>query len=50
MGKIRLLLADDHAVLRAGLKTLFNAQSDMKVVAEAADGNEAIQKSQEFAT
>ena len=48
MGKIRLLLADDHAVLRAGLKTLFNAQPDIEVVAEAATGNETIQKSLEF--
>ncbi len=44
MGKIKLLLADDHAVLRAGLKTLFNAQPDMEVVAEAADGKEAVHK------
>lgn len=45
MGKIKLLLADDHAVLRAGLKTLFNAQPDMEVVAEASDGREAVRKS-----
>lgn len=49
MGKIKLLLADDHAVLRAGLKTLFNAQPDMEVVAEAADGEETVRKSQETA-
>ncbi len=49
MDKIKLLLADDHAVLRAGLKTLFNAQPDMEVVAEAADGEEAVRKSREFA-
>ena len=47
MGKIRLLLADDHAVLRAGLKQLFNAQPDIEVVAEAADGEEAVRKSRE---
>ncbi len=47
MSKIRLLLADDHAVLRAGLKTLFNAQPDIKVVAEAADGEETVKKSLE---
>lgn len=34
---IRLLLADDHAVLRAGLKALLEGQSDMTVVGEAAD-------------
>lgn len=49
MSKIKLLLADDHAILRAGLKTLFNAQPDMEVVAEAANGEEAIRKSRKFA-
>ena len=47
MAKIRLLLADDHSVLRAGLKALLNSQPDMEVVAEAADGEEAIQKCRE---
>ncbi len=49
MDKIKLLLADDHAVLRGGLKTLFNAQPDMEVIAEAANGQEAVVKSQESA-
>ncbi len=35
---IRILLADDHAVLRAGLKALLNAQPDMQIVGEAGDG------------
>lgn len=35
---IRILLADDHAVLRAGLKLLLDGRRDMKVVGEAADG------------
>lgn len=48
MNKIKLLLADDHAILRAGLRTLFNAQSDMEVIAEAADGEEAVRKSLEL--
>jgi two-component system response regulator NreC len=47
MGKIRLLLADDHGVLRAGLKTLFSAQPDIEVVAEASDGDEAVRQSRE---
>ena len=42
MKKIRLLLADDHAILRAGLRVLLDAQPDMTVVAEAADGHEAV--------
>lgn len=44
MAKIRVLLADDHAVLRAGLKLLLTAQPDMEVVGEAADGGEAMAK------
>ena len=49
MEKIKVLLADDHAVLRAGLKTLFEAQPDIEVVAEAANGDEAVSKSLETA-
>ena len=49
MDKIKLLLADDHAVLRAGLKTLLNAQPDIEVVAEAADGQETVRRSLEVA-
>ena len=44
MKKIRLLLADDHAILRAGLKMLLDAQPDMLVVAEASDGEEAVRR------
>ena len=44
MKKIRVLLADDHAILRAGLRMLLDAQPDMAVVAEAADGEEAIRR------
>jgi DNA-binding NarL/FixJ family response regulator len=40
--KIRILLADDHAILRSGLKILLNSQPDMEVVGEAADGKQAI--------
>ncbi|WP_425801849.1 response regulator [Desulfitobacterium sp. Sab5] len=40
--KLRILLADDHAVLRAGLKLLLNAEADIEVVGEASDGEEAI--------
>lgn len=44
--KIRLLIVDDHAVLRAGLRTLLNLQSDLEVVGEAAEGPEALEKVQ----
>lgn len=48
MNKIRLLVADDHAVLRAGLRVLLNAQPDMEVVGEAGDGQEAVCKAREL--
>ncbi len=49
MKKIKLLLADDHAVFRAGLKSLLNAQYGIEVVAEAANGEEAVRISGEVA-
>jgi two-component system response regulator NreC len=45
--KIRVMIADDHAILRAGLKMLVNAQADMEVVAEAPDGEKAVQAARE---
>jgi len=42
MTKIRVLLADDHAVLRAGLKALLVTQPDLEPVGEASDGPEAV--------
>jgi DNA-binding NarL/FixJ family response regulator len=39
---IRLLIADDHEVVRAGLSALFVGESDVEVVAEACDGGEAV--------
>lgn len=44
--KIHILLADDHTILRAGLKMMLNAQPDMEVVGEAHDGRQAIQETQ----
>src|ERR1044071_3592901 len=46
MPRIRVLVADDHAVLRAGLKLLINAQSDMEVVGEAGSGPESVHNAQ----
>jgi DNA-binding NarL/FixJ family response regulator len=40
---IRVLLADDQALVRAGFRALLDAQDDIEVVAEAADGEEAVQ-------
>jgi len=45
--KIRVMIADDHAILRAGLKLLVNAQADMEVVSEAPDGEKAVQAARE---
>jgi len=48
MTKIRVLLADDHAVVRDGLQALMAECQDIQVVGQAADGLEAIQKAREF--
>jgi DNA-binding NarL/FixJ family response regulator len=40
----RILVADDFAVVRAGLRRLLDAKHDLEVVAEAADGHEAVEK------
>jgi two-component system response regulator NreC len=41
---IRVLIADDHAVVRSGLANILGAEPDIKIVGEARDGLEAIQK------
>ena len=43
----RILVADDHAIVRSGLKQVLNAKPDMEVVAEAEDGAEAVEKALE---
>jgi two-component system response regulator NreC len=44
MSKISLILADDHAVVRSGLRMLLEAQPDMEIRAEAESGQEAVSK------
>jgi two-component system response regulator NreC len=44
--KIRVLLADDHTILRAGLKMMLNAQPDIEAVGEASDGKQAISEAE----
>jgi two-component system, NarL family, response regulator NreC len=44
---IKILLVDDHAVVRMGLKVLLNAVTDMEVIGEASEGNEGIEKALE---
>jgi DNA-binding NarL/FixJ family response regulator len=43
MSRIRILLADDHAVVRQGFKLILNSQPDMEIVGEAGDGREAVE-------
>jgi DNA-binding NarL/FixJ family response regulator len=40
----RILIADDHSIVRSGLKKVLDAKPDMEVVAEAEDGHEAVEK------
>lgn len=46
--KSRIIIADDHAVIRAGLSMLINAEEDMEVIATANDGKEAYDKTLEL--
>src|SRR5919108_3229951 len=44
MGKLRIVLADDHTIVRQGLRKILEAQPDWSVAAEASDGREAVRK------
>lgn len=46
MSAIRILLADDHTVMRRGLRLLLESHSGFKVVAEASDGRQAVQQAE----
>lgn len=48
MNKIRVLIADDHVIVREGLRTLLEAQPDIEVIGEATDGGEAESKTSEL--
>jgi len=48
MSKIRLLLVDDHQVVRAGLRMLFQAEKDMEIVGEVGSGEEALKAVQDL--
>jgi DNA-binding NarL/FixJ family response regulator len=48
MGQIRILIADDHAVLREGLRLLLETQLDMTVIGEAGDGIEALEQARKL--
>ena len=46
--KITVLLADDHRILREGIRSLLEKEPDIEVVAEASDGGEAVAKAQQL--
>jgi len=46
--KARVMIVDDHAILRAGLKLLVNSQPDLEVAGEASDGRQAVELAREF--
>jgi DNA-binding NarL/FixJ family response regulator len=46
--KLRIFLAEDHTVVREGLKLLVNTQADMEVIGEAGDGRTALQKAKDL--
>jgi DNA-binding NarL/FixJ family response regulator len=48
LDNIRILLADDHAILREGIRALLEDQHDMQVVGEAADGRQAVELTREL--
>lgn len=48
MPPIRVLIADDHALLREGLRRILELEPDLEVVGEASDGEEALQKAKEL--
>jgi two-component system response regulator NreC len=48
MSRITVLLADDHTIVRKGLRSLLEAEADIDVIGEAEDGREAIEKTSEL--
>ena len=48
MAKLRVLIVDDHGIVRAGIKSLLESQPDIAVVGEAAGGEEAIEKNRQL--
>ena len=48
MKKLRILLADDHKVVRDGLRLLIDGQRDMRVVGEAGNGKEALRQARDL--
>lgn len=49
MNKIKVLLVDDHAIIRDGIRALISLHDDIEIAGEASEGNEAIEKTRELA-
>lgn len=49
MDRIKILVVDDHAIMREGIRALLSVHDDVEIVGEASEGKEAIDKAQEFA-
>jgi len=48
MGKVKVLIVDDHAIMRDGIRALLSIHDDLKIVGEASEGREAVEKAQEL--
>lgn len=48
MSKLRVLVVDDHGIVRSGVRSLIDSQPDMEVVGEATRGEEAVEKAREL--
>lgn len=49
MDKVRILIVDDHALMRDGIRALLSPHENIHIVGEASDGKDAIEKAQELA-
>ncbi len=49
MGKVKILIVDDHALLRDGIRALLGVYDEIEIVGEASEGKEAIEKTREYA-
>jgi len=49
MDKIRILVVDDHAIMRDGIRALLGLHNDIEIVGEASEGTEAIEEAEELA-
>ena len=48
MSEVRIMIADDHAIVRRGLRSLLETQTGWEVCAEASNGREAVEKGHQF--